>query len=212
LEAQNSTGSKYVHHPSHLPTQPSLTHTHPPQIANLCDRTYLGPATCVSLFTPLLKPRSLNPHATLIFLFRNAALEELDLAKDTRKSETDRDRAMDRLKKHMPLDYARILQRIKKPEDAVMDVDFHRFTHTQDKCRDWDMWFDEFLKKSKLRVKVNEQGARIKGKHTVVGAWPCKIGKNTTKEEFDALIAGALKGCERYVEIKMRDGEAGGDA
>jgi hypothetical protein len=38
----------------------------PSQMTNVCGRAYIGPANAVSLFTPLLKPRSANPHATLL--------------------------------------------------------------------------------------------------------------------------------------------------
>jgi hypothetical protein len=46
------------------------------QVSNICDRTYLGLAPTIGIFTPLLEAPTANPHATLITLFMNAIEEE----------------------------------------------------------------------------------------------------------------------------------------
>ena len=178
------------------------------QIANICDRGYLGPDMCLSLFTPLLKPPSANSHATLLLLFINAAAEQHHLSEGNPAWVSDLKRAMSRLTKYIPLDRS-MLTRIQMTGKASQDPEFIRWNCCQDMLRDWEMWFGTFLKESKLDARANEVGARIKGKHTIVGAWPSKVGARTTKGEFEILCAGQLTGFERYVEIQRCDGGAG---
>jgi hypothetical protein len=71
------------------------------------------------------------------------------------------------------------------------------------------MWFETFLKEGQLGARANEMGARIKSEHTIVGAWPSKVGRKTTKGEFEVLCAGNLTGYERYVEIERCDDGTG---
>jgi hypothetical protein len=90
--------------------------------------------------------------------------------------------------------------------DPSQDPEFIRQTACHGMLKDWEMWFGRFLEQSKLGAWVNELGAIIKDKHTVVGAWPCKVGVRTTKKELEVLCASGLTGYERYVEVKRRDG------
>jgi hypothetical protein len=45
-------------------------------VSNICDRPYVGLASTIGIFSPLLQEPAVNPHATLITLFINAVEEE----------------------------------------------------------------------------------------------------------------------------------------
>jgi hypothetical protein len=45
-------------------------------VSNICDQAYLGFASTLAVFSPLLENPVVNPHATLITLFMNAVEEE----------------------------------------------------------------------------------------------------------------------------------------
>jgi hypothetical protein len=111
---------------------------------------------------------------------------------------------MKRLMRYMPMDPF-MLARIEATGNLAQDPEFTRRNSCHEMFRDWEMWFGQFLKESELGARANEVGARIKGKHTIVGAWPFKVGVRTTKKEFEILCAGGLSGYERYMEIERCD-------
>jgi len=44
----------------------------------------------------------------------------------------------------------------------------------------------------------NEEGLKTKAKNTAVEAWPMKLKKDATQEEFNLLLTSAHNGSERY--------------
>jgi hypothetical protein len=111
---------------------------------------------------------------------------------------------MTRLMRYMPMDPF-MLARIKATEKPAQDPEFIRRNSCHEMLRDWEMWFGRFMEQTKLCAWANEFGARIKGKNTIVGAWPFEVGARTTKKEFEVLCAGGNTGCERYMEIQRCD-------
>ncbi|KAJ5041979.1 hypothetical protein J3E74DRAFT_448661 [Bipolaris maydis] len=73
------------------------------EISNVCDRGYVGPHTCLQLFSQLLKPISQNPNATLLMLFINAAVE-VDHEVNPQGDLQSLAPAMERLKEYIPFD------------------------------------------------------------------------------------------------------------
>jgi hypothetical protein len=111
---------------------------------------------------------------------------------------------MTRLMRYMPMDLF-MLARIKATGKPAQDPEFIRRNSCHEMLRDWEMWFGRFMEQTKLCAWANEFGARIKGKNTIVGAWPFEVGVRTTKKEFEVLCASGNTGCERYMEIQRCD-------
>ncbi|KAF2867048.1 hypothetical protein BDV95DRAFT_622662 [Massariosphaeria phaeospora] len=77
------------------------------EISNICDTSFLGPHVCLQVFSPLLKPKSQNPNATLLMLFLNAAVEAdrfLNPHGDFQEVEI----AIKRVNKYLPLDVSQL--------------------------------------------------------------------------------------------------------
>lgn len=142
-------------------------------------------------------------------LFINAAAEEEIQQRYSAKWQADLGYAMKRLNKHMPLDPMTVarFQLLSKPSQ---DPDFMRRSFSHEMLRNWDQWFDVFLKDSKLIDLARLFGLMVKDKHTVVEPWPCKVGARITKGELEVLLANGLSGYERYMEFGRCDMKFGG--
>jgi hypothetical protein len=97
------------------------------------------------------------------------------------------------LKRYMPMDPSRFV-RLVTTGDPNQDPEYIRQVSCYEKFREWEMWFGRFTEQTKLCAWANAFGARIKGKHTIVGAWPFEVGAGTTKKEFEVLCAGGNTG------------------
>ncbi|KAF2623920.1 hypothetical protein BU25DRAFT_349343 [Macroventuria anomochaeta] len=172
------------------------------EISNICDRGFLGPHSCVQIFSPLLKLRSDSPKAALLMLFLNAATETENANKGSDKWRSDLMRAARRLDKYMPLDRTELGH-----ITNAGDPGFIRRTSCHDMFKDWEHWFDCFLKDSEFATFAHIHGLKIRKKHAIVEPWPYKIGVRTTKKEFDILRAGSVTGYERYIELERQHNE-----
>lgn len=171
------------------------------QMSNVCDRSFLGPYTCIEGFSPLLKPMSENPKATLLMLFMNAAVETESNNKELKKWESDLSIAKTRVNDYMKLDRTR-LSNISSLEDLAR----HPYTVIRSGCydmfKDWEYWFDMFLKNGQLAEFAQLFGLKIKEEHTIVEPWPYQVNACTSKEQFDIMRASAQTGYERYMELQ----------
>lgn len=61
----------------------------------------------------------------------------------------------------------------------------------------------------KLPEAAKECGVVIKvvRTHSIVQPWPYRLGEDSTKEEFDVLLASSRGGHERYMEVVRMDEE-----
>lgn len=114
---------------------------------------------------------------------------------------------MGRLMEFMPFDPSMLLR---VSASGGQDPDFILRHCAQEMLKDWGMWFDEFLKSSQLIDYAKLVGLKVKSKHTIVEPWPCQITAQTTKKEFDVLLASGLTGHERYMEFERSGAGSGG--
>lgn len=174
------------------------------KISNICDRGFLGPHSCIQVFAPLLKHRSDNPKATLLMLFLNAAAETENANKSSAKWKSGLELASRRLNKYMPLDRAKV-GHMQNAGDFGRHPDFVRRNGCHDMLKDWEQWFDMFMRDSEMVDFANMCGLKIRSKHAIVEPWPCKVRVRTTQKEFDVLRASGTTGYERYMEFERRD-------
>ncbi|ORY11350.1 hypothetical protein BCR34DRAFT_588007 [Clohesyomyces aquaticus] len=65
------------------------------EIANIADEIYIGPEKAFSIFGPLLRPKAHIPHATLILLFQNAAIQTRESFRaECKRDEIERNRQL----------------------------------------------------------------------------------------------------------------------
>ncbi|KAF2026004.1 hypothetical protein EK21DRAFT_75066 [Setomelanomma holmii] len=172
------------------------------EMANICDRGYLGPHKCLQLFSQLLKPNSENPHATLLMLFLNAAKEEEHIlqSSDTKIGQANLLAAMQHLVKYMPMEQARAAK-LRNSDERQRSPDFISLISCCDHFKDWDFHFGKFLDEAKLAEFAEIYGLAMKETQTLVKHSPCSLRVNATQEEFDILRSSYLSGWERYVEF-----------
>ncbi|OAG01059.1 uncharacterized protein CC84DRAFT_1101145, partial [Paraphaeosphaeria sporulosa] len=180
------------------------------EVSNICDRCYIGPHRTLSIFSPLLKPKTQNPRAALLLLFLNAVGDEDD-QNVTRAIRAHRGRLMKKYFNYMEpcLVNAALgegglasMQYITTPEVVLL-------TDAMTYWDDFDVNFARFLKNADpasqkpiaLKDLAANYGLRIKDKHTIMPPWPYRASENMTREEFDVLLAESTGGHERYVEL-----------
>ncbi|EUC48557.1 hypothetical protein COCMIDRAFT_34040 [Bipolaris oryzae ATCC 44560] len=170
------------------------------EISNICDRAYLGPHICLEVFSPLLKPTSQNPNATLLMLFLNAA-QETENEANTPEDKQSTVKERNRLDEYIP---------IGKPREDMARAPMKLITHPNiilravcsDMFKPWDKYFNIFMDKCKITQFATQCGMAIKEEHTIVQPWPYRVEDQTTKEEFDILRASGTTGSERYMEFQ----------
>lgn len=160
------------------------------EVSNITDRGYLGLELTLSIFGPLLKPRSQNPKATLLALFLNAIHEESYGASVIASLESDKDRIC----RYLPL--TREVLANARPSSA----DFIRFIEASAMFRDFDKPFRRFMEQCRFSEISAVNGLRMKEKNSIVKSWPLRLGERATANEFDILHASGHHGSERYVE------------
>ncbi|KAF2827525.1 hypothetical protein CC86DRAFT_440031 [Ophiobolus disseminans] len=172
------------------------------EMANICDRGYLGPQKYLKIFSQRLKSRSDNPHATILMLFFNAAVETEKMAEtsDVKTFRANLSVAMQRLTKYMPLDQAK-LARIGSADELGRHPYYMRRRGCYNLLKDWDIYFNKFVSEAKLLEIAKLHELQMKKKHTLVEPWPFRVHDRATQAEFDALRSSSLSGCERYVEF-----------
>ncbi|KAL5119566.1 hypothetical protein ACEQ8H_002412 [Pleosporales sp. CAS-2024a] len=172
------------------------------EIANICDRGYIGIERTLSTFTPLLRPKDQNPKATLLMLFLNATEEkEHELLLEYQKN--DMPRRMKRLQDLIGLDED-ILTRIMMGDRNTVqyDPEFLRRTNLHAMFADFDRLFDLYLKDVRMSELTKKNRVKMKKQHSIVEKWPYRVTKSTSVREFKLMDTLSLSGCERYVEIE----------
>jgi hypothetical protein len=164
----------------------------------------------LSIFSPLLKPKSENPRAALLLLFLNVVPEEDDQT-ITRTIMAHRSRLLKKYFSDMQPCFLNAalgeggpasMQYITTPE-LVLLVDAMSYWD------DFDVKFARFLENAdptsqkpiSLKELAAKHGLRIKDKHTIVPPWPYRASEKMTREEFNVLLAESTCGHERYVEL-----------
>jgi len=168
------------------------------QISNVCDGGYLGPEACLRIFSPLLKPRSVNPRAALVMLFINAVNETMQSSRNCEQTAVWHAQLKAGIR--IVNDYISLPR---KTPDAIR-LHTYRMIGCMEMFKDWEYWFKIFVKASNLVAIAKTHGLKIRNTHAIVQPWPCKADSQTTKEEFEILRASGLIGRERYVEFQKQ--------
>lgn len=157
---------------------------------------------CLAVFSGLLKPRPVNPHATLLMLFLNAAPEAERMIQKTQVEayKTALEVAMRRLAKLLPIRpstmaNAKNAREMARTPELVARSGCHSF------FTNWDMYFDIFVDDAKLVEAAKVCGVKTKDKHAIVERWPARLGACATKEDLERRRASSLSGWERYMEL-----------
>lgn len=127
-------------------------------------------------------------------LFLNAVKQVELNSSDARQAITQR-AALMRIRKYLPMDTSSGLTDFTGPY-------LIRCMSSLDMLTDWNPNFDVFSKEQQLATVAALCGVRTKSKHTIIEAWPYKVGPRATKKEFDILAAQSTSGVERYVEFE----------
>ncbi|KAJ5063441.1 hypothetical protein J3E72DRAFT_413919, partial [Bipolaris maydis] len=170
------------------------------EISNVCDRGYVGPHTCLQLFSQLLKPISQNPNATLLMLFINAAVE-VDHEVNPQGDLQSLAPAMERLKEYIPFDKS-LVSMNRAGMHLAAHPDLVLRTTCSDMFKPWDKYFNMFMDECRITQFATLCGMTIKKKHTIVQPWPYRVENTTTKQEFNILCASSTAGFERYMEFQ----------
>jgi hypothetical protein len=75
-----------------------------------------------------------------------------------------------------------------------------RFIQASAICKDYEPLWQRWAKVVDLTAISTAADLKQKAKNTVVRAWPFRVPKNATKEEFWELFAAGASGSERYLE------------
>ncbi|PQE06221.1 MYND finger family protein [Rutstroemia sp. NJR-2017a BBW] len=160
------------------------------KVSNIGDRGYLGPENLLKTFSPLLKRKSQNPHATILGLFLNAARECLTTEDELLFMPGE----AQQLLKYMPTSRDSLTNRTHGNADTV------KFANALGFFRDYDMLFERFMEECSLEQVSEAAGLRIKKDNTLVGKWPLRLVPGSSQKDFDDILASNHTGSERYVE------------
>lgn len=175
-----------------------------PQIANICDRGYVGPATTLSTFASLLRTKEQNPRATLLLLFLNVAHEkEHELGMTYKKA--DLASRMKRLVKLIGVDMEATARLAMGDRTLLFDPEFHRRMRLHDMFADFDELFDGFLKGARMNELAKQNGVRVKKQQSVVDKWPYRVTQRTSEKEFEIMSNLVVTEWERYVELEQAE-------
>ncbi|CAI6332930.1 unnamed protein product [Periconia digitata] len=162
------------------------------EIDNICDRNYVGPATTLSKFIPLLQPKSRNPYAALIMLFLNATAEKgMERGSAYQTAETPKRR--ERARKF--IGGGTIAFTLRDPKKL-------REYYILRSLGDFDELFDSYSRDVRLDAHAKENGAVMRSDHRIVGKWPYRITQDTSVEDFEIISRLSVRGWERYVEFE----------
>jgi hypothetical protein len=162
------------------------------QCSNLSDRAYWGPSKVLRAFTPLLKPLSTNPHATLLLYFI-ASTREMQLHALHKPEKTRLHRAAyQATTRYLPTLNSRITPN--------WHPDGFRFQQAAGSVYwDWDAMWRRFEVEAGFRGLLAASGLKAREEHGLTDKWPRRM-KTGSQEEFRVLLATAGTCFERYVE------------
>ncbi|KAH8681939.1 hypothetical protein BX600DRAFT_429841 [Xylariales sp. PMI_506] len=170
------------------------------EVSNICDRGYLGPEEVLSTFSPLMKPKIINPNATLLMLFINAVGETYLNREDRGRSRFRESEEL--IKKLIPVTPMTFLKMSVDPTTTMSTPDMIRISSTYTMFGDFDAAFAAFSKAVQLDRTSEKNGVKVRKKHSIIDPWPLRVTESTTKQEFDILCASTHTGSERYVEFE----------
>ena len=142
------------------------------------------------LFGPLLRDAELNPHATLVVLFLNAAMEVMKNGGPLLLKPTDAELAT--LRRYFPPNFI----------PSMTSLEGTRFFSSLNFFKDYDKLFGMYMVGYGFSELCRRAGLEMKEVNTVIGKWPERLSRNATRKEFDTMCASGHTGCERYVEFK----------
>ncbi|KAF1998521.1 hypothetical protein P154DRAFT_495217 [Amniculicola lignicola CBS 123094] len=174
------------------------------EIANTCDRGYIGPEITLSTFAPLLQPKAQNPKATLLMLFLNATGEKENQLGNLYGT-ADLPRRMKRLLDLIGPD-TDIMTRIAMGDETVKnDPEFLRRSNLHNMFANFDELFDLFSKDVRMNDLAKANRVKTKRQHSLIEKWPYRVTKSTSRNCFDIMCASSLSGWERYVEFERAE-------
>ena len=167
------------------------------EVANIADENYIGLDASLSIFGPLLKSPTSNPHATLITLFMNTVHQAAqDIVRD-----------IDIIGTYIPM-VTQFLGFRPSQEPDLNDPAVLRSLTAIDLVRDYKKIWDQYEQRSKFRTTVKKTRMRAKLKNTVVEPWPMRLykkpGEPGAQEAFNRLMESGSMGHEHYIEWLRR--------
>ncbi|SMR64258.1 unnamed protein product [Zymoseptoria tritici ST99CH_3D1] len=173
------------------------------EVSNTSDSAYIGVPRMIEHLAPLLQPRSVNPHATLIMLFMKAIFEAPSLLARGDHYEAEHEL----LKKYKPglSQYT-----------AWFDVNLMMNFLASFMFLDMDKFFDEYMVvhdfegiAQRSYLSVPPHGVSIKKENTIIEKWPLRLklqpGEPGAQEEFEILQSQVGFNSERYVDCDFID-------
>lgn len=174
------------------------------QVANICDRGYIGPESTLSIFAPLLQPKAQNPNATLLMLFLNATREEGNEL-GTQYKTADLHRRMECLHNLIGVDTDIKARTVIGDKTVQYDPEFLRRSNLHDMFADVDKLFHIFLKDIRMNELAKANRIKMKKQHSLVEKWPYRVTHSTSRKSFDLMCTLDLCGWERYVELERAE-------
>ncbi|CAA9965929.1 DUF4470 multi-domain protein [Pyrenophora teres f. maculata] len=185
------------------------------EVSNVCDRGYIGASQTLEAFSPMLKAKTENPHATLIMLFLNA-VDEAEIGMNPQTKVNSILLGMSRVRRFMPEASVNIINMILGVFDShyllqLPATDLAESITIGDAAnffRDFDGLFSTYLQRPVLQQSgsmedfAQKHGVKIKAQHTIVKPWPCRLTDETTLAEFNIMRSGSLFGSQRYMEFE----------
>ena len=180
------------------------------EISNICDRGYVGVDRTLQVFSPMLKPKTENPHATLLMLFMNA------VTKEESKSGSDMFRVyqanefMSGIGSNI-FDIWQDRPCGRQLEEPPSLVDSSIFSYVMNMFGDFDGFFNKFLghpdphKAGSMNTLTRTHGMKVKMQHTIIEPGPFQITDSTTKAEFQIMISQSTTGHNCYMEFENSD-------
>ncbi|KAF2875827.1 hypothetical protein BDV95DRAFT_485026 [Massariosphaeria phaeospora] len=176
-------------------------------VSNLC----LGPAAAISTYAPLLKPRGVNPHATLLLLFKKDLKEmEIEFGRThPREFNELATRAWNRLR-----EYTTVQELSNDGQDEWWNRKPTRITGASSMLFDWDDIWNRFVDEvgfmglvegphgSSKDIKLKMRGL---DEHKLTRPWPKRLMEGASQDEYNILCSKYRTGFERYVELVRDD-------
>ena len=169
------------------------------EVSNIVDVCYLGLERTLKALGPWLKPATVNPHATLLALFLNAASES---ARPSDLAQVLRDRTCPAYK-FLELDSL----------DTLCSPASTKIACALELYRDFDAIFQRYMNAVKFRKCGRAAGLVMREKQSIIAPWPLRLDAHArddeAKQRFEEVLAWGYGGGERYVEwVRARPGSA----
>lgn len=165
------------------------------QIANICDRGYIGPERTLFTFAPLLQPKAQNPKANILMLFLKAA-KEIENELGTRYQAADLPRRMERLTNLIGVDTDMMARIAIDNKTVPYDLGFFCRSKLHARFADFDELFDLFLRAAQMDEFEKANRVKTKRQHSLVEKWTYRVTNRTSKKDFDSLRTEDVSGWE----------------